>query len=158
MIRHVSISEMKIANKSDDVLATYSLGSCIGLSLYDPELRLGGMIHCMLPASKVDVAKARVSPAMFVDTGVPALLQAMFNRGAKRKRLIAKVAGAAAPLDGKGYFKIGEHNFTVMRKILWKNDVLISAEDVGGNIARSMYLYIGNGMTVIRSKGIKRQL
>lgn len=149
---------MAISDDPEDVLVTYSLGSCIGLSLYDPDACVGGMIHCMLPLSRIDPVKAQASPAMFTDTGVPALLQGMLNRGARKRNLIAKLAGAAKLLDENGTFKIGERNYTVMRKILWKNDILIAAEDVGGTIARTMYLHMGDGRTVLRSGGTEREL
>jgi len=154
----VGISEMQVSTTAEDVLVTYSLGSCVGLALYDPVACIGGLIHCMLPLSKIDPAKAAAKPCMFTDTGVPALLQAMFNLGASKKHLVAKVAGAAALMDEKGMFKIGERNFTVLRKILWKNDILIAAEETGGTIARTLYLYMDTGRTVIKSQGQEREL
>ena len=104
MIHVIGISEMKISNTRDDVLITYSLGSCIGLTLYDPVAQIGGLIHSMLPLSRIDPEKSKVKPLMFTDTGVAALLQAMFDLGADRKNLIAKVVGAASIMDDKGIF------------------------------------------------------
>ncbi len=153
MIHTVGIADMKVSNRPEDIIVTHSLGSCIGLALYDPVVRCGGLIHCMLPLSKIDPEKARVSPLMFTDTGVPALLQAVFDMGAERSRLIAKVAGAASVLDDKGLFKIGERNYTVLRKVLWKNNILIASEDVGGTTARTVYLHLETGRTVIKSRG-----
>jgi chemotaxis protein CheD len=154
----VGISEMSVSNQPEDVLVTYSLGSCVGLSLYDPERCVGGLIHCMLPLSKIDPQKAEITPQMFVDTGVTALLTAVFDLGADRSRLIAKVAGASSMLDPKGLFKIAERNYTVLRKLLWKNGIFISAEDVGGMQARTMYLHLATGKTVIRSQKVEREL
>ena len=123
------------------------------MTLYDPVLRIGGMIHCMLPLSRIDPIKAKANPGMFTDVGVPMLIQQMFDHGVDRKRIVAKVAGAASLLDEKGMFKIGERNYTVLRKILWKNNILIQGEDVGGTIARTMYLHLSDGRTVLKSKG-----
>jgi len=149
---------MKVSNQVDDVLVTYSLGSCIGLSLYDPVVRVGGLIHSMLPLSKINPMKAKSNPQMFVDTGVSALLQAVFDLGAERRRLVAKVVGAAMLLDDKGLFKIGERNYTAMRKVLWKNYIPVTAEDVGGTIARTVYLYIATGRTIIKLGGQEGEL
>lgn len=149
---------MHVSNAPDDILVTYSLGSCIGLTLYDPVVKVGGMIHCLLPLSKTDEEKAAQNPCMFVDTGVPTLIQAVFDMGAQRKNLIAKVAGGANILDERGMFKIGERNHTVLRKILWKNDILISGEEVGGAVARTMYLYMADGRTMIKSGGDEHEL
>lgn len=158
MQRVVGISEMQTSTEPNDVLVTYSLGSCVGLSLYDPVAGVGGLIHCMLPLSKIDPEKAKKNPAMFTDTGVPGLLTTMFDLGAQRRRLVAKVAGAAKLLDGKGMFKVGERNYAVLRKVLWKNDVLIDAENVGGTIPRTMYLYMSSGTTSIKSRGREVEL
>ncbi len=153
MAHTIGISEMAVTNGAEDVLITYSLGSCLGISLYDPVAKVGGMIHCMLPLSKVDRDKARKKPAMFVDTGVPALLQQLFELGAKRNRLVVKVAGGARVFDKDDHFKIGERNYTILRKVLWKNSILIDGEEVGGTVARTMSLEMADGTTRIKSKG-----
>src|SRR5262245_59411670 len=121
---------MRITERPDEVLITYSLGSCIGLTLFDHALRLGGIIHCLLPLGKLDQAKAAANPCMFVDTGVSAILQAMFDRGAQRRTLVAKIAGGARLFEDTSLFKVGERNHTVLRKVLWKNNILVSGEDV----------------------------
>lgn len=144
---------MKVSSNPEDVIVTYSLGSCIGLTLYDPVARVGGMIHCMLPLSKIDPVRAKVNPEMFADTGIPLLIQTLYDMGAQKRRLVAKVAGASSLLDEKGTFKIGERNYLVLRKVLWKNEILIAAEDVGGTLARTLYLHIHNGYTLLRAQG-----
>ena len=158
MTHTIGISEMKISTQQDDVLITYSLGSCVGLALYDPVARIGGLIHCMLPLSKIDPAKAQLNPMMFTDTGVPALIQGMLDLGAQKKNLVAKVAGAASLLDDKGTFKIGERNYIVLRKVLWKNNILIAADDTGGSIPRTMLLYMDSGRVLLRSRGEEKEL
>jgi chemotaxis protein CheD len=154
----IGIAEMKVTDQPEDVLVTYSLGSCVGVSLYDPAARVGGMIHCMLPLSKIDPVKAQANPSMFTDVGVPNLIQAVFDLGADRRRIVAKVAGAASLLDDKGLFKIGERNHTVLRKVLWKNNIMVAAEDVGGSASRTMHLYMESGRTTIKSGGNEVEL
>lgn len=144
---------MRASSNPSDVLVTYSLGSCIGLALYDPVARVGGLIHCMLPLSTIDPGRAEESPAMFTDTGVPALLQAVLDLGADKTRLSVKVAGAAHLLDDRNTFRIGERNKMVLRKLLWRNSLFITAEDTGGTIARTMSLRLDNGLTSIRTGG-----
>jgi chemotaxis protein CheD len=158
MLLTVDISDMKVSTRSDDIFVTYSLGSCVALSLYDPVAGIGGLIHCMLPLSKIDPAKAMSNPCMFTDLGVQTLLQAVFDLGAKRENLITKVAGGARLLDAKNLFRIGERNYTVLRKVLWKNNILITSEDVGGTISRTVYLYMETGKTIIKSGGKEVEL
>jgi len=149
---------MVVSNNAEDTLITYSLGSCVGLSVYDPQAGVGGLIHCMLPLSRIDPAKARTTPCMFTDTGIPALLRVVYALGASRKRLVLKVAGAASVLHDNGLFKVGERNYAVLRKVLWKNNILIDAEDVGGSSARTMILEMATGRTLIKAHGEVREL
>ncbi|MFN8548142.1 MAG: chemotaxis protein CheD [Candidatus Eisenbacteria bacterium] len=153
VVHTIGIGEAKVSQDPNDYLITHSLGSCIGLTLYDPVKKVGGMIHCMLPLSKMDPTKAESRPHLFTDTGSTQLLQSLFDLGAERRRLIAKVAGGSSMLDEKGFFKIGERNYAVLRKVLWKNEILIAAEDVGGTVARTMTLNLADGTTTIKSLG-----
>lgn len=154
----VGISEFYVSTDATETIVTYSLGSCVGLTLYDPARRIGGMVHCLLPLSSIDPEKARINPAMFTDTGVSTLLQKIFDLGADRKRLVAKVAGASCLLDEKGTFRIGERNCTTLRKVLWKNNILLAGEDVGGTIPRTLYLHMDTGRIVIKTQGETREI
>jgi chemotaxis protein CheD len=154
----VDIADMAVSSDAADVLVTYSLGSCLGISIYDPVVRAGGLIHCMLPLSTVDGEKAKTKPYMFVDTGVTLLLQELFNRGVTKANAIVKVAGGASMLDKQGLFRIGERNMTVFRKIMWKNGMLIKAVDVGGEITRTVRLEIATGRFLIKSEGQEVEL
>ena len=158
VIVNVGMGEMEISSRLEVILTTYSLGSCVGVTLYDPVLQVGGMIHCMLPLSKADIRKSTDRPEMYVDTGMGLLLQSMFNHGAIRDRLIVKVAGASRILDQGGYFKIGERNYAILRKVLWKNNLLIASEEVGGAIPRTMSLEIATGRTWIRTGDELREI
>ncbi|MFH2035216.1 MAG: chemotaxis protein CheD, partial [Candidatus Zixiibacteriota bacterium] len=80
-LKILGISEIYVSNVPGDVLITYSLGSCIGLTAYDPVVKVGGMIHYMLPLSKIAPEKAKAKPGMFADTGIPALLNQILNLG-----------------------------------------------------------------------------
>ncbi len=154
----VDISDMKLSRTPGDVIVTYSLGSCVGVTLYDPVAQVGGMIHCMLPLSKIDRDKAKLKPYMFVDTGVAAMLSELYAMGAKRQNIIAKVAGAGSPLGQEETFRIGQRNYTILRKFLWKNNILIDKEDVGGSKARTLYLYMSDGRTTVKSEGKEVEL
>ena len=62
------------------------------------------------------------------------------------------------PLDRNGVFKIGERNYTVLRKVLWKNNILIAAESVGGTAPRTLKLRLKDGLTTIRMNGSEEEL
>jgi len=150
-LKILGISDILVSKNPVDELITYSLGSCIGLTAYDPVAKVGGMIHYMLPLSKVSPDKAQKKPGMFADTGVPTLLKQIFANGALKDHLIVKVAGGSELLDKNKYFNIGERNYLVLRKILWKNNILIKAEDVGGNLSRTLMLNIDTGQVTVKS-------
>lgn len=149
----VGMCEMAVSTTPDQTLVTYSLGSCVGVSLFDPEAGVGGLIHCMVPLSKTDPEKAKVRPAMFTDTGFVLLLNEIIAQGASINRLIVKVAGGGAPMDSAGRFKIGERNYAVLRKLLWKNNLLIAGEDVGGTKPRTMRIQMSDGLVTVSSAG-----
>jgi chemotaxis protein CheD len=154
----VGVADMRYSDQPDDVIITYSLGSCIGLTLFDSEKQIGGLVHCMLPLSKANTEKAAINPYMFIDSGITAFLQILFDMGAQRKSLVAKVAGGAQIMDDKGLFNIGERNNTVVKKMLWKNNILISGEEVGGDIPRTMSLVLATGKTILKTSGEEREL
>ncbi len=154
----VDIADFKTSADTRDVLVTYSLGSCIGVVVWDPETRVGGMLHYMLPESSLSPAKAKAKPAMFGDTGIPALFRAVYELGAVKKRLIVKVAGGSQLLDDNGTFNIGKRNFVMLRKIFWKNSVLIDAEHVGGSLSRTLRLDVGSGRLLLKVRGKEIEL
>lgn len=149
----VGISDIRISNSVGESLITYSLGSCIGVAVYDPVQKLGGMIHYMLPQSKISPEKAMIKPAMFADTGIPLLLDSLCAEGAAKDRLILKVAGGAQLMDDNKLFNIGERNFLMLRKIIWTYNILIRGQHVGGNIARTLKLDIATGKVVVKFAG-----
>lgn len=152
----VGVSDLKISGRVEDVLITYALGSCIGVAVYDPIVKVGGLLHFMLSDSMIDLKKARKTPEMFADTGIPLLFKSCYKLGAKKKRMIVKVAGGANILDNKNYFRIGKKNITALRKIFWKNNVLMDGEDIGGDCNRTVHFYISTGKVVIKnsSRGV----
>ncbi|MBI5374352.1 MAG: chemotaxis protein CheD [Candidatus Schekmanbacteria bacterium] len=155
MIYTVGIADMKISTQHSDIIITYALGSCLGITIHDPVACVGAMLHIMLPTSSIDIQKAAQNPCMFVDTGVPKLFNDCYKFGARKERLVVTVAGGASPLSvsGNDHFQIGNRNFITLRKLLWHNGALLKAYDVGGTVARTMSLEIGTGKVVVKHSG-----
>ncbi len=149
----VGISDIKVSNNADDVIITYALGSCIGIVVFDPIAKVGGMLHYMLPESSLDQNKARENPEMFADTGIPLLFKSCYKLGADKKRMVVKAAGGASILDDTNFFRIGQKNIMAMRKIFWKNNVMIDKEDIGLNYNRTVRLEISTGKVFVRTSG-----
>ena len=153
----VAVGDMKVGRKADTIV-THALGSCLGLMVFDPEAKIGGLLHAMLPLSKINPQKAESNPFMFVDTGVPSLFKSLYEMGGQKSRMIVKAAGCGNPLGKNEMFKIGERNYTVLKKLLWKNNILLETEDIGGTASRTVHFNIATGQTVISSNGQKREL
>ncbi|OQX27934.1 MAG: chemotaxis protein CheD [Desulfobacteraceae bacterium IS3] len=157
-MRHVIlVGDMKVG-KEQDILVTHALGSCLGLMIYDPAVKVGGLLHAMLPLSRINPQKAEANPFMFVDTGVPELFKSVYEMGGQKARLVVKAAGCGQPLGNNEMFKIGERNYTVLKKLLWKNGVLVESEDIGGNASRTVHFEISTGQVMISSSGTKKKL
>lgn len=149
----VGVADMVVSNDSSAEIVTYSLGSCLGIVIYDPVKKIGGLLHIMLPDSTIDAKKAASMPYMFVDTGVPRLFHAAYNLGADRSRLMLKVAGGAQLLDQEGIFNIGIRNYAALEKLIAQNSLRIQVADVGGLSSRTMRLDLANGNITIKTPG-----
>ena len=145
------IADMAISSDPDSQIVTYSLGSCIGVAIYDPEKKVGGILHFMLPDSSIDPDKAVDKPCMFADTGIPKLFKSAYKLGLEKTKARVVVVGGAQVIDSADTFKIGKRNYAALRKIFWKNNVLIDAEDVGGTASRTLFMDIGTGKIWIRN-------
>ena len=142
-----------------NVLATHSLGSCIGVCLYSRAAHTGGMLHYLLPDSLENPQRAKENPFMYADTGMEALLKKLASMGIKRNQLIVKIAGGAKRLKAVSKcFDIGKRNYLAIRKILWKNGLFIESEDVGGVRPRTVYMNIADGNVIIRTGSIEKKL
>lgn len=149
----VGVADMAVSNDSSAEIVTYSLGSCLGITIYDPAKKIGGLLHLMLPDSKIDAAKATSAPYMFVDTGVPRLFHAAYNLGADRNRLAIKVAGGAQLLDQQKIFNIGTRNFEALGKLLAQNGLKAHAADIGGLSSRTVRLDLTTGQVTVKTPG-----
>jgi chemotaxis protein CheD len=149
--RVIAVADMAISDSPEEVLITYSLGSCIAVIIFDPVAGIGGMLHYMLPESSLDPEKAKVNPFMFADTGITRLFKSSYQVGATKQNIIVKTAGGAQMLDTNGLFNIGKRNYLAMRKIFWKNNVSIAAEHVGGNTNRTVKLEMSTGKVFLKA-------
>jgi len=154
----VGMADCRIGDAPGQVLATYALGSCIGLAVHDSQAGVGGLLHFMLPDSGIDHERGRENPWMFADTGIPMLLDRLCARGASKRRLTVRAAGGASMMDQENVFDIGRRNYLAMRKILWKAGVMVHGEAVGGIRSRTVRLEIGSVKFLIQEVGEVREL
>ncbi len=145
---------MVVSDDPNTDLVTYSLGSCIGITVYDPAKKIGGLLHVMLPDSDMHSAKAAIWPSMFVNSGVTGLFHSLYNLGADRNSLVIKAAGGAQFFDTAGVFNIGERNQQALLELLARNGFSLQASDLGGIASRTLRLELGTGLVHIQTPGI----
>ncbi len=149
----VGMADLNIC-KSPDIITTIGLGSCIGLILYDPVTKIGGMVHYMLPDSTQIRNNGNI--AKFADTGIEELLKQVIAAGANKSRLVAKIAGGAKMFATTGMSNIGnigERNAEAAKEILKKKGIKLIAEDTGLNYGRTVELHCETGEFYIKSVG-----
>ena len=140
--------------RDPDIIPTLGLGSCIGIALYDPSTKIGGLAHIMLPDSTKMRNNSNI--AKFADTGIEELLNRMIKAGAVKSRLVAKIAGGAKMFEVSGLSDIGnvgQRNAEASRAKLKQLGIRLIAEDTGLNYGRTVELHCDNGDYYIKSVG-----
>ena len=147
----IGIADMKMA-KGEGMLVTYALGSCIGICLHDPVLKLGALVHIMLP---VNMEAGRKTPMKYADTGIRETLRLMEGKGASRNRITAKIAGGAKMFEvgSSSLGNIGQRNIESVHMNLKKEGIRLLKEDVGGTEARTLLFDVNSGLGCVRSYG-----
>lgn len=145
----VSVADLRTTKAPNAIVATLGLGSCLGITCFDPAAKVGGMLHVMLPDSTKH-GPERDNPAMFLDTGLPALVEAMVNLGGELTRLQFKVFGGAQILASNEYFNIGRQNVDAAKRLCERYRLNVRVWDVGGQINRSIELHVRDGRVLLR--------
>lgn len=146
----VGIADMKMA-KGSGMLITYALGSCIGICLYDSLVKVGSLVHIMLP---LNMETGRKNTMKYADTGLAETIRQMEAMGASRARMTAKIAGGAKMFEASGALgNIGQRNIESVHINLRKAGIRLLAEDVGGSVARTLLFDVTSGQVCIRCYG-----
>jgi chemotaxis protein CheD len=141
----VGVGEMEVSNDAGMILSTYGLGSCLAVVAHDPLRKIGGMLHFMLPDSRIAPVKATDQPAMFADTGLPLLFAALQGLNADPATLKIYLAGGATVIGASDTFRIGERNLEAALDYLAGKGLAAHRLDVGGTVNRTVHLHLGTG-------------
>lgn len=153
-LRHkhiVGISDVAVSSDPDDLLITYALGSCLGITVYDPEQQVGGLLHAMLPVASINRSMAAAMPATFVDTGVELLLGMCEAEGARRRSIIVTASGGAEFMTCSGVdaFRVGHCNLLQLHHTLKRHGLNLESSNTDGNCARTVSLAIDSGSVIV---------
>ncbi|HVU32217.1 MAG TPA: chemotaxis protein CheD [Opitutaceae bacterium] len=145
----VSVADLRFSNHPQAILSTVALGSCLGVTCYDPIAKIGALLHAMLPYSHKyqDLAP---NDARCLDTGIPAVLEGVLRAGANRRMLEFKVFGGAQILAANEYFSIGRQNVDAMKALVAEYGLNVRVWDVGGGLNRSIKLHLATGRVHLR--------
>lgn len=149
----VGVGDCKVTSEPGATLATYGLGSCIAVVLFDPVAGVAGMLHFLLPESSLDAQRAASQPDIFADTGIARLLRLVDPRGEGRRHLRLALVGGAQVADPAGAFHIGKRNHQAARRLLWREQLLPVAEAVGGMVSRNVTFEVGTAQVWVREGG-----
>ena len=153
----VGVGDAKVARGGVGVLSTHALGSCIAVTLYDPEAGVGAMLHAMLPGPpKPGESGSRLD--VYLSSGFPRLQRAFETAGGRMARATICAAGGAELIDDRAGFKIGARNWAILRKLCFKQGIRINAQDVGGKQTRNMTLDLSTGDVVVSNGGNRKNL
>ncbi|BAS25942.1 chemotaxis protein CheD [Limnochorda pilosa] len=147
--RTVGLGEL-VAASAPTRLVTYGLGSCVGLCLYDPFGKVGGLAHVFLPWGDRD---REGQPALYANLAVERLVAAVAALGGDLRRLEAKMAGGARLFAHSDTLNVGERNVEAVRTELRRLDLRLVGEDVGGTRGRSLLFDLADGRTRVTSGG-----
>jgi chemotaxis protein CheD len=145
------MADYKVGSAPSTIIS-YGLGSCIGISLYDPQTKVGGLLHIMLPDSTQ--ARPTDNPAKFADTGLPLMLKDVLALGASKTRLVAKIAGGAqmfAFQNATDIMRVGSRNAEAAKKILKSLGIKLIAEDTGGTYGRTVSIDLNDGIYKVKT-------
>lgn len=148
----VGMADLNVT-QATGILKTTGLGSCVGVTLFDPKTKIAGMAHVMLPSS--DIAKeGSLNIAKYADTALPDMIARMEKLGAAISRMEAKMAGGAqmfAFSNNNDTMRIGPRNVESCKEMLSRYKIPIRAEDTGGNYGRTIEFDCSTGKLFIRS-------
>ncbi len=151
----LGVGDLGAIREAGGIVKTFALGSCVAVIILDPETRCIAMDHVALPDSKACPDRVKEHPGYFADTGIPATLDAMKKQGSKAngRSLIVKLVGGASVMDPNNTFNIGKRNVLAINKILWQYGMGAAAEDIGGQISRTVSVDVDTGKVRITSPG-----
>lgn len=152
----VGIADLKTCVSPNGVM-TLGLGSCVGIAIRDPMLKIGGLVHIMLPDSKA-ITTGQHNIAKFADSGIEELVRQLERMGARRIRMVAKIAGGAMMFNfqsgsGVSVAQVGDRNAEASRAKLHELKIPILAQDTGANYGRTVIFYPETGAFHIRAVG-----
>jgi chemotaxis protein CheD len=156
----LGLGEYAISRDPEDILVAYGLGSCLGISMVDPQTRICGLFHAVLPGTPNGQPPNDPASYKYVDIGIENLLAEVLKQGANRNRLVVRLVGGSNMLIAPGMtnsFDIGTRNIETARRVFQRLNIKIAAEEVGGHTGRTVHVYVADSRVTVRVIGEKER-
>jgi chemotaxis protein CheD len=153
----VGIGEFAVSGLPNHTIVTHALGSCVAVCVWDPAAMVAGLLHLLLPDSRLNPARAAAQPAVFADLGIPLLFQTAYRAGLDKRRCRVRIVGGAEISLGTE-LNVGRRNVLAAKNILWRNGVMVAAEETGGSVPRTVALKVSCGTLTISTGRDIREL
>jgi chemotaxis protein CheD len=147
----VRVSGLIVA-EAPATLVALALGSCVAIALHDPQAKIGGLAHVLLPSAAM--GRDQGQPGRFAQTAVPTLLERLIARGARAPAITARLVGGASmftSLAPPGTIQMGDRNVVASREALHRNGIRLVGEAVGGDFGRTAEFDVETGRIRIAS-------
>ncbi|MBF0350394.1 MAG: chemotaxis protein CheD [SAR324 cluster bacterium] len=148
----IGLGDMAVVSGPGKSIKTFALGSCVAVILTAPQQQIAGMVHIVLPDSRIDAAKAKIKPGYYADTAIPLLIQKMRQAGA-RDAMVCKIAGGGKMVQSVETFNIGEKNYLAAEELLRNSGLSLAARDVGGVLSRTVSVSSTSGQILLSCPG-----
>lgn len=158
-IINLGIADIKLSKSPEEAIRT-TLGSCVGIVLYDVDKKIGAISHIMLSKDPTGKDSGK-TPLKYGESALPILFQMMEENGSKLGQFGARIFGGASMFKGiNSQFlqNIGESNIAVVKAFLESKKVPIIVEDVGGHDGRTITLYLDDGRVLLKKGGSEKYL
>ena len=152
--QHISAGSFHVGSAQSIILEAY-LGTCVGVALFDPDARVGGLAHFLLP-EPVSV-NADWQPEKYAASGMPVFLEALYKAGARSGSLRATLAGGAlvGPVDDLDLnLDIGGRTAEAAERILRAEGIHIDRIETGGFFSCCIQINLQDGACRIEPSGV----
>jgi chemotaxis protein CheD len=151
----IGLGEIATSNNTEDVIKTYALASCVGVTVYSPLKKVGGMIHIVLP-KPLDNQVVNSKQGYYASTGIRELLRQTSSKyGCLNSELVVNIFGGSYSDGSKDIFKVGKRNLEETYKVLDSMNINYTSVDVGDMYSRTIQLEIKTGNVEITRQPMK---
>jgi chemotaxis protein CheD len=138
----------------ESAIVSTVLGSCVSVTMFSPELRMGAICHALLPVENSSGESFR-----YVDTSILSMLEEFGRHGISRTRLEVKLFGGSSMLsDNAGGYRgvaVGRQNIEKAMQIIEAECLSLVASDLGGTNGRKIYFLTHTGAVFLKHLGKK---